>query len=823
MSLWGIMDISGQAMLAQSTGLGAVSQNVANVNTDGYKSTAVNFSTLLSEVEGPNAFSSAKADLTTLVNQNGPITTTGNNLNLAIDGNGMFIVQGPSADGKTPQQLYTRVGNFTPMTMTVSGTSQSVLTDPGGQALMGVQANANGTFPTAAGVLVPIVAAPPQATAIPTSALLPKASLQVSGLNLIPPPSAAGSQMLAVTPPKPATAVAGDLVFQDANGNPFTVTFAGGENLATMASRINQAAAAQTPPATITASVAGNALNLTNTGAVGYAIVSTTSTPATLKSLGIPSTTNTPLPAQLANSVVFRDDNGNQFTVPVSGNESPATIASAINSAYSAALTAAQTAGSANPPTPITASAVGNSLTLTNAGPAKYTIIAGSSSPASLAFLGLQPTTDTTISPPTVLALNPQAPASAAAGNLVFQDTNGNSFTVTFNGGENLTTIASAITTAAAALTPPVVINASIAGNTLSLANTSSVGYAIAAAPASTAATLSSLGLSSTSNTPLPAQPALTTVPSPPSGQPVAAPQVIVITPPNPATAVAGTVMIKDTNGNSFPVPFAGGEALTDMANAINTAAGALNPPAAITASVVGNSLNLVNADTVGYAFAAAPASTAATLSSLGLSSTSDTPMPAQLAGTVVFQDSNGKRMSVAFNGNEDPAAMAPAINTAAGAQKPPFAINAIAVGGRLVLSTPNPAGYSIDSVDSDPGMLNLMGVQPTSGYLSATPPAPATAVAGNLVLQGSDGRPITVTFAGGETLAAMASAINTAASALYPPATLTATPGTNGTSLLLSSYGQTVYSVDATSSTPATLASLGVPANTNIPGPTQI
>ena len=96
-----------------SKGLNVLSNNISNMNTQGFKASSANFHDLVyknsqslenqSSVQLGNGVSlgSTRLDFT-----QGEIQSTGNDLNAAIDGNGLFILQ----DGK--EQLYTRAGNF---------------------------------------------------------------------------------------------------------------------------------------------------------------------------------------------------------------------------------------------------------------------------------------------------------------------------------------------------------------------------------------------------------------------------------------------------------------------------------------------------------------------------------------------------------------------------------------------------------------------------------------------------------------------------------------------------------------------------------------
>jgi flagellar basal-body rod protein FlgG len=98
-----LLSLSRSGMLARLMDLDAVSHNLANVNTNGYKMARVNFQELLNQSE-LNALAPSSTQ-----NQMNPGTLrgTGNPLDLAIEGEGFFAVTLP--DGRT---AYTRDGAF---------------------------------------------------------------------------------------------------------------------------------------------------------------------------------------------------------------------------------------------------------------------------------------------------------------------------------------------------------------------------------------------------------------------------------------------------------------------------------------------------------------------------------------------------------------------------------------------------------------------------------------------------------------------------------------------------------------------------------------
>ena len=111
--LWGAFANSCGAMMAQSHCLNVIGQNIANVNTTGYKKVDDQFQTLLSESTARTNIFGVKAATRQMVDVQGPILGTGGNRDVAISGEGFFIlspdITAPSSDS---DYSFTRDGNF---------------------------------------------------------------------------------------------------------------------------------------------------------------------------------------------------------------------------------------------------------------------------------------------------------------------------------------------------------------------------------------------------------------------------------------------------------------------------------------------------------------------------------------------------------------------------------------------------------------------------------------------------------------------------------------------------------------------------------------
>ncbi len=99
---------------ASNTALATISNNLANLNTTGYKDTTVNFQDMFYQFLGTNGAGdalqlgsgSSVASISTNFS-GGSVQNTGVNTNVAITGNGFFVVQNGS------NTYYTRAGDFT--------------------------------------------------------------------------------------------------------------------------------------------------------------------------------------------------------------------------------------------------------------------------------------------------------------------------------------------------------------------------------------------------------------------------------------------------------------------------------------------------------------------------------------------------------------------------------------------------------------------------------------------------------------------------------------------------------------------------------------
>lgn len=241
-----------------STDLSVIANNLANLNTTGFKGQNASFQDLFYQQIGTSGDGDAiqvgvgasVAGISSDMTQ-GSIQSTGDATDVAIQGDGFFIVD------KGGDQLFTRAGNFS------LGPDGSLLTQDGA-TVQGYQA-VDGVIPanaTLGDITIPTgLINPPQATTQVELAMNLDAS---GGAGTV-----AASQQTGTGIPAADTLEAGtQLVFTDGT-NTFTYTAAAGDTLQTLVNQINE-------NPNFTAALNGN--NLVINAANGQAITFTTNT-----------------------------------------------------------------------------------------------------------------------------------------------------------------------------------------------------------------------------------------------------------------------------------------------------------------------------------------------------------------------------------------------------------------------------------------------------------------------------------------------------------------------------------------------------------------
>jgi flagellar hook protein FlgE len=192
MSLYGVMRTGVSGMNAQADRLSTVAENVANVNTTGYKSASCEFtSLLLSACPGSYESGSVLTDVRYHIGDQGSLTNTSSVTDLAISGDGFFVV---SDENGTP--YLTRAGSFV-------SDGEGTLVNAAGFALMGYRLDpdqpdvtVNGFSNLSAINLVDLALSASPSTAGSMVANLPSAASIVASADL-PSANAAGAQFTA--------------------------------------------------------------------------------------------------------------------------------------------------------------------------------------------------------------------------------------------------------------------------------------------------------------------------------------------------------------------------------------------------------------------------------------------------------------------------------------------------------------------------------------------------------------------------------------------------------------------------------------------------
>jgi flagellar hook protein FlgE len=130
-------------LTANASALAATSDNIANVNTVGYKRAQTNFSDLVTAASTQDySAGGVTTSTTSYVTQQGLLQSTSSPTDLAISGSGFFVTtSSPSDVQATAPRLFTRAGSFTV-------DSQGFLKNAAGLYLQGWLADTNGNIAT---------------------------------------------------------------------------------------------------------------------------------------------------------------------------------------------------------------------------------------------------------------------------------------------------------------------------------------------------------------------------------------------------------------------------------------------------------------------------------------------------------------------------------------------------------------------------------------------------------------------------------------------------------------------------------------------------
>jgi flagellar hook protein FlgE len=176
LSIYSAMIAGTSGLAAQSSALAAVSDNIANSNTIGYKTADTRFLTLVAGAAktGSTNYTAGgvQAKTTTLAGRQGLFQISQSGTDMAVNGAGMFVVREKPTGSA---MLYTRAGSFTP-------DASGYLRNTAGLFLQGWRLDSSGTAVkgTTVGDLEPVRVSDLNGTAEATSKIVLRANLNAS-------------------------------------------------------------------------------------------------------------------------------------------------------------------------------------------------------------------------------------------------------------------------------------------------------------------------------------------------------------------------------------------------------------------------------------------------------------------------------------------------------------------------------------------------------------------------------------------------------------------------------------------------------------------
>jgi flagellar hook protein FlgE len=116
MSIFGALNTGVTGLNAQAQQLSAISNNIANATTVGYKRVDNSFISMVTTTNSQGAYSpgGARATVRNIIDAQGSTNTTSSSLDLAIQGRGFFVVRPNSDNNSIYPTTYTRAGDFRP-------------------------------------------------------------------------------------------------------------------------------------------------------------------------------------------------------------------------------------------------------------------------------------------------------------------------------------------------------------------------------------------------------------------------------------------------------------------------------------------------------------------------------------------------------------------------------------------------------------------------------------------------------------------------------------------------------------------------------------
>lgn len=114
MSIFGALQSGISGLSAQSSAMGAISDNIVNVNTVGYKGTSVAFRTLVTKQSSNTLYSPGGVQSSPMqgVSKQGLLSAVSSSTSMAVSGAGYFVVNSAANPGGNDMWAYTRAGDF---------------------------------------------------------------------------------------------------------------------------------------------------------------------------------------------------------------------------------------------------------------------------------------------------------------------------------------------------------------------------------------------------------------------------------------------------------------------------------------------------------------------------------------------------------------------------------------------------------------------------------------------------------------------------------------------------------------------------------------
>ncbi len=222
-------------LVANTSAISAISDNIANANTVGYKKEGVDFASIVTAQAAKGLYSAGgvSAISSSVVSQQGQLNQSASNTDLGINGSGLFITTtDPTNSSATDPRMFTRAGAFTV-------DSQGYLKNTGGYYLQGWLADPQGIItpnPTDLTQLKTINVLTQGGAASPTTAVAVSGNLQstttpsaasVAKTNATAGAYNASTNSMAMYSASNATGVKPDFSIQipvaDSQGGPHTV------------------------------------------------------------------------------------------------------------------------------------------------------------------------------------------------------------------------------------------------------------------------------------------------------------------------------------------------------------------------------------------------------------------------------------------------------------------------------------------------------------------------------------------------------------------------------------------------------------------------